>query len=109
MTERINLAGLMVDERLARFIEGRALPGTGVSLDAFWGGFSAIVRDLSPRNRVLLARREVFQKQIDEWHRIGYLLPEGPAFRSRPPMSTPRSPRFPARSWWFRSPMPVTR
>ncbi|MFZ1660366.1 MAG: malate synthase G [Paracoccaceae bacterium] len=98
MTERINLAGLMVDERLARFIEGRALPGTGVSLDAFWVGFSAIVRDLSPRNRVLLARREVFQKQIDEWHRlqrgkphdhyayrafledIGYLLPEGKEF-----------------------------
>mgnify|MGYP001260573519 FL=1 len=98
MAERINLSGLMVDERLARFIEGRALPGTGVSLDAFWGGFSAIVRDLSPRNRVLLARREVFQKQIDEWHRlrrgkphdhyayrafledIGYLLPEGKEF-----------------------------
>ena len=98
MAERINLSGLMVDERLARFIEERALPGTGVSLDAFWGGFSAIVRDLSPRNRVLLARREVFQKQIDEWHRlrrgkphdhyayrafleeIGYLLPEGKEF-----------------------------
>ncbi len=98
MAERINLSGLMVDERLARFIEGRALPGTDVGLDAFWGGFSAIVRDLSPRNRVLLARREVFQKQIDEWHRlrrgkphdhyayrafledIGYLLPEGKEF-----------------------------
>ena len=98
MAERINLSGLMVDERLARFIEGRALPGTGISLDAFWGGFSAIVRDLSPRNRVLLARRDVFQTQIDEWHRlrrgkphdhyayrafledIGYLLPEGKEF-----------------------------
>ena len=68
MAERINLSGLMVDERLARFVEDRALPGTGVSLDAFWAGFSGVVRDLSPRNRVLLARREVFQKQIDEWH-----------------------------------------
>jgi len=98
MAERINLSGLMVDERLARFVEDRALPGTGVSLDAFWAGFSGVVRDLSPRNRVLLARREVFQKQIDEWHglrrgkphdhyayrtfleEIGYLLPEGKEF-----------------------------
>ena len=98
MAERINLSGLMVDERLARFVEDRALPGTGVSQDAFWAGFSGVVRDLSPRNRVLLARREVFQKQIDEWHglrrgkphdhyayrtfleEIGYLLPEGKEF-----------------------------
>ena len=98
MAERINLSGLMVDERLARFIEERALPGTGVSVDAFWGSFGAIVRDLSSRNRVLLARRDVFQRQIDEWHRlqrgkphdhyayrafleeIGYLLPEGKDF-----------------------------
>ncbi|MDQ2103121.1 malate synthase G [Azospirillum isscasi] len=98
MTERIQVGGLQVATELHRFIENEALPGTGVSPEQFWSGLDAILHDLAPRNRALLARRDELQAQIDEWYRsrrgqpldraahteflkdIGYLLPEGPDF-----------------------------
>lgn len=61
--------GLKVDEGLARFIETEALPGTGVDAGAFWRGFSALVHDLAPRNRALLAERDRLQRELDDWHR----------------------------------------
>ena len=98
MAGRVDRAGLQVDERLAAFVEGRALPGTGVAADRFWAGLSAAVDELMPVNRRLLAVRDEMQAAIDAWHRarrgqphdaaayedflrgIGYLLPEGPDF-----------------------------
>ncbi|MGP9820291.1 malate synthase G [Salinarimonas sp. NSM] len=98
MTQRIDAHGLQVAAELHAFVEGEALPGTGVSADAFWRGLSGLVHDLSPRNRALLARREELQSAIDAWHlerrgkphdagayeaflrEIGYLVPEGPDF-----------------------------
>ncbi|MEP5152198.1 malate synthase G [Planktotalea sp.] len=98
MTNRIEKHGLQIDPVLVEFIEGDALNGTGVEPDAFWAGLSAVVHDLGPKNRALLAKREEIQGKIDEWHRarkgegidaesyeaflrdIGYLLPEGDAF-----------------------------
>ncbi len=97
-TMRTDKDGLQVDPQLVAFIEESALPGTGVSAADFWTGFSALVHDLGPRNRELLAKREDLQTQIDEWHRahrdaphdstaylnfleeIGYLVPEGEDF-----------------------------
>ncbi|UWQ20339.1 malate synthase G [Jannaschia sp. W003] len=94
----VDKAGLQVAEELARFVEDRALPGTGVEADRFWEGFAALVRDLAPRNAELLAKRADLQAQIDAWHRanpgpvrdgaayraflerIGYLVSEAPAF-----------------------------
>jgi malate synthase len=91
-------AALTVDPELRRFLEDEALPGTGVDPEAFWAGFAALVRDLAPRNRELLAERDRMQTAIDEWHRahrdapddaaayeaflreIGYLVPEGAPF-----------------------------
>lgn len=99
MTDRTIRHGLQVDSGLAAFIEGRALPGTGVAADAFWAGFAGLLADMAPENRALLARREELQAKIDAWHiahrdlphdaaayhaflrEIGYLLPEGPDFR----------------------------
>ncbi|AJY32225.1 malate synthase G [Burkholderia thailandensis 34] len=84
---------LRVDEGLARFIEHEAMPGTGVDAAAFWQGFAALVHDLAPRNRALLAERDRLQRELDGWHRahpgpvsdprgyraflerIGYLVP----------------------------------
>ncbi|PIE13044.1 MAG: malate synthase G [Rhodobacterales bacterium] len=98
MTDRIEKHGLGVDRVLAEFIEGQALPGTGVGADAFWAGLSDMVHELGPENRALLARREEMQARIDAWHverrgsamdagayrafleEIGYLLPEGAPF-----------------------------
>ncbi|MFL7903748.1 malate synthase G [Azospirillum argentinense] len=98
VTERIQVGGLQVATELHRFIENEALPGTGVTPEQFWSGLDAILHDLAPRNRALLAKRDALQAQIDEWYRsrrgqpldraahteflkeIGYLLPEGPDF-----------------------------
>jgi malate synthase len=99
MSARIEINGLQVDVGLADFLNTRALPGTGISPDQFWKGFAALLTDLAPKNRALLAKRERIQASIDNWHRarkdaphdhhaykaflteIGYLLPEGADFQ----------------------------
>ncbi|MEK9596769.1 MAG: malate synthase G [Rhodospirillaceae bacterium] len=98
MSNRIETDGLSVDATLYAFVNDEVLPGTPVSAADFWSSFSAIVHDMAPQNRALLAKREDLQKQIDAWHKqragqafdfagykkflteIGYLLPEGPDF-----------------------------
>jgi malate synthase len=97
MNERVERFGLQVDAVLADFLETRALAGTGISAEQFWQGFADILRDLAPKNRALLAKRDALQANIDNWHRanpgtpalaeykafleeIGYLVPEGEAF-----------------------------
>ena len=94
-TER---AGLKVEERLCMLLENDALPGTGVSADRFWDALATLLKDFTPRNKTLLAKRDDLQNKIDTWHRerkgqpidraaykaflkeIGYLVPEGPDF-----------------------------
>ncbi|MBL26275.1 MAG: malate synthase G [Rhodospirillaceae bacterium] len=96
--DKVEAGGLKVAKALYDFINGEALPGTGVTADQFWSGLGAIIHDLAPRNRALLARRDELQAKIDAWHKanparpidraayktfleeIGYLLPEGPDF-----------------------------
>lgn len=43
MTNRLDRAGLQVAVELAEFVEGRALPETGVDVDTFWAGFAELV------------------------------------------------------------------
>ena len=99
MSERVDAGGLQVSKDLYDFINTQALPGTGVDQTHFWDSFGAIVRDLGPRNKELLAIREDIQTKIDDWHKdrrgqelnlgdyksflteIGYLVPEGPDFK----------------------------
>ena len=97
MTNRIEIAGLRVAGELFTFVAEEALPGTGLTEIEFWKRFAAIVNDLGPKNRALLARRDELQAQLDDWYRahgaptdmaaykaflteIGYLVPEGPDF-----------------------------
>ncbi len=89
---------LEVDTRLVDFIESDALPESGISAEDFWLEFSSLVHEMAPKNRALLAKRDDLQVKIDAWHRshqgatvaaqmaflteIGYLLPEGPDFKT---------------------------
>jgi hypothetical protein len=49
MTERLDRAGLQVDAVLARFVEGEALPGSGIDAAQFWSGFAGLLADLRRR------------------------------------------------------------
>jgi len=98
MTARTNCHGLMVADNLLEFINADVLPGIGIDIDHFWAGFSRAVKDLTPKNRVLLEKRTTLQREIDAWLKerrgsgfdmnaytsflkeIGYLAEEGEDF-----------------------------
>ena len=69
MNDMIKQHGLQVDASLAKFVDEEAIPGTGVDSASFWKGFDAIVHDLAPKNRALLAERDRLQTALDDWHR----------------------------------------
>ena len=68
MSDRIEKNGLSIDEKLVTFIESEAIPGTGVDIEKFWQGFATIIKELGPKNKILLKKREDMQSKIDEWH-----------------------------------------
>ena len=90
--------GLQVAVELADFVDGQALPGTGVNGDVFWKGFSELVHVFGPKNKALLDHRLALKGKIDNWHlerrgrlhdrdeyqaflkEIGYLVAEGAEF-----------------------------
>ncbi len=98
MTERVEAGGLKVATSLYDLVKDEIAPGTGIDPAGLWTAFAAILADLAPRNRDLLARRDALQARIDDWYRgrrgqpidqgayraflsdIGYLVPEGPDF-----------------------------
>ena len=69
MTERVQVGGLQVAKVLFDFINDEAIPGSGITADAFWAGADAVFRDLAAKNRALLDTRDQLQAQIDDWHR----------------------------------------
>jgi malate synthase len=69
MNAYVDRAGLKVAGVLADFVEARALPGTGLEPDAFWGGVADVFARFAPRNRALLEKREALQARIDAWHK----------------------------------------
>jgi malate synthase len=90
---RVQHSGLQIADVLYRLVNDEVAPGTGISPDDFWAAFAGILKDLAPKNRELLQKRETIQAQIDDWHRanagkfdaaaykvflqeINYLLPE---------------------------------
>ncbi len=99
MSSRETRSGLQISAELTGFIEGQALPGTGVSPETFWSGLSRMVEELGPKNKALLAKRNEIQGRIDGWHlanigqdhdaaayqaflrEIGYLVEDGAAFQ----------------------------
>ncbi|MFG5861070.1 malate synthase G [Metapseudomonas sp. CR1201] len=100
MTERVQVGGLQVARVLFDFVNNEAIPGTGIAADKFWAGVEAVINDLAPKNKALLAKRDELQAKIDAWHQaragqahdaaaykaflqdIGYLLPEPADFQA---------------------------
>ena len=98
MTKRVQSGSLSVDALLWNFINDEALKDTGLDQEKFWADFEALCRELAPRNRSLVAKRDQLQEKIDTWYserkdqeidldaykqflrEIGYLLPEGDNF-----------------------------
>ncbi|MGO6738608.1 malate synthase G [Rhizobium ruizarguesonis] len=95
---RVDKNGLAIETVLHDFLVKEVLPGLAVDADKFFADFSAVVHDLAPKNRALLAKRDDLQIKIDDWYRrhgtpadmdeyqsflreIGYLLPEGSDFQ----------------------------
>ena len=107
MADRVERCGLQVAAELVRFIEGEAIPGTGIAAGDFWDGFAGLVGDFTGRNLGLLELREKMQAEIDAWHvkrknqphdheaykafltEIGYLKPEGGDFEIETENSDP--------------------
>ena len=98
MTERIQKGGLQIARVLHDLLVNDIAPGTGVDPEKFWLSLEALVNDLAPENKALLARRDELQQKIDAWHQqnryteeskpayrsfledLGYLLPQGDDF-----------------------------
>ena len=99
MSERVEIGGLGVAGGLHDLVRDEIAPGIGVEPEAFWRSLADIVRDLGPKNRALLDRRDRLQARVDTWHlerkgqpvepagyrafleSIGYLAPTGEDFR----------------------------
>ncbi len=99
MANRVEVGGLKVHEALYRLVQNEIAPGTGVEADAFWASLGKIVKDLGPKNRKLLEKRNSLQNQIDAWYlarkgqpidrdeykafltEVGYLVAEGKDFQ----------------------------
>ena len=82
-TPRTQAKGLQVATVLHQFLEEKVLPGTGVSPDAFWTGFDALVSDLAPKNVALLAERDRLQTEMDSWHKANPgPIADMPAYRA---------------------------
>ena len=66
---RVDKNGLKISSTLFEFINNEVIPGTSVKSDDFWDKFEKISHELAPINKDLIKKREIIQKNIDEWHK----------------------------------------
>jgi len=99
MTEYVAYGGIQVAKSLHDLVRDEIAPGTGIAPEAVWTLLDDIVRELGPRNRALLEKRNDLQAKIDDWLRsrrgqaidpresqaflaeIGYIVPPGAPFQ----------------------------
>ncbi|EWG11361.1 malate synthase G [Cytobacillus firmus] len=97
MENYIKRGSLQVASELYEFINSEALPGSLVDQEQFWSGLEALINDLTPKNKALLAKRDEIQHKLNTWHRenkdfdfnsyksfleeIGYLEPKAEDFK----------------------------
>jgi len=68
MTKAIQINKLTISQVLHDLVENEIIPGTDIITDNFWKSFEAILEELMPRNKELLAIRDSIQSKIDQWH-----------------------------------------
>ncbi|WP_282171946.1 malate synthase G [Cytobacillus firmus] len=97
MEKYIKKGSLQVASELYEFINSEALPGSFVDQEQFWSGLEALINELTPKNKALLAKRDEIQHKLNTWHRenkdfdfnsyksfleeIGYLEPKAEDFK----------------------------
>ncbi|MBE7635453.1 malate synthase G [Sneathiella sp. P13V-1] len=99
MSSYQKIGNLQVADELITFVENELTPGLSVSAADVWNLLDKMVADFAPRNRDLLAKRDIIQEKMDAWCKenagknvdmdsykaflteIGYLVPEGPDFK----------------------------
>ncbi|MGM0975132.1 MAG: malate synthase G [Bacillota bacterium] len=97
MENYVKTGSLQVAKELYEFINSEALPGSFVDQEQFWSGLEALINDLTPKNKALLAKRDEIQHKLNTWHRenqnfdfnsyksfleeIGYLEPKAEDFK----------------------------
>jgi malate synthase len=69
MSNRVSIGNLEIARELHDLVASEITPGTGVEPARFWQAFEAILADLVPKNRALLAGRDEIQAKLDAWHR----------------------------------------
>ncbi|SDH91571.1 malate synthase [Alteribacillus persepolensis] len=69
MSKYVKAGRLTVAAELYEFVNEEAIPGSGVSKEAFWQGLDNIIHEMSPENRELLKTRDDLQEQIHQWHK----------------------------------------
>ncbi|MBD1380465.1 malate synthase G [Metabacillus arenae] len=69
MNNYVKAGNLQVSKILYDFINLEALPGSGVDQKQFWADLESLVKDLTPKNKELLAKRDEIQDKLDTWHR----------------------------------------
>ncbi|MCL6587854.1 MAG: malate synthase G [Anoxybacillus sp.] len=89
----VKVGSLQVAELFYEFMNKEVIPNSGVDREKFWADLEALVKELTPKNKALLARRDELQEKLNDWHRthrgnvnleeykafltdIGYLEPE---------------------------------
>ena len=94
MSKRINEHGYKIADCLYRLVKNDVLPGLHINQQDFWYAVADVLNEFIPRNKALLATRDIIQSKIDNWHlddinkpfshqkyqqfltEIGYLVPE---------------------------------
>jgi malate synthase len=99
MSKRVNQHGYKIADCLHSLVNNDVLPGLNINQQDFWQAVADVLNEFIPRNKALLATRELLQSKIDTWHlenintpfsqqkyqqfltNIGYLVPEQSDFQ----------------------------
>jgi malate synthase len=99
MSKQINEHGYKIADCLYRLVNNDVLPGLHIIQQEFWQAATDVLNEFIPRNKALLATRDLLQSKIDTWHvdnvntpfsqvkyqqfltEIGYLVPQQSDFQ----------------------------